>query len=93
MSACSPVDAVVVGMQIFKIVNAELSFGTGCCFAGLSFGSCKKLEIIIAGPLLRTGSCLKCAGLSFGSRIVLLGIFGLLREACIPKKNALQLVE
>ncbi len=91
--AWSPVDVVVIGMQICKIVNAELSFGTGCCYAGLSFGSCKKLEVIIAGPLLRTGSCLKCAWLSFGSRIVLLGVFGLLWEACTPKTNALQLVE
>ncbi len=78
LHAWSPVDVIVIGTQICKIVNAELSFGTGRCFAGLSFVSCKKLEVMIAGPLLRTGSCLKCGGASFGSGIVLLGVFGLL---------------
>ncbi len=44
---------------------AGLSFGTGHCFAGLFlYGSCKKLEVVIAGP-------------SFENRIVLLGIFRL----------------
>ncbi len=48
--------------------------------AGLSCGSCKKLGVAIAGPLFR-------------NRLVLLGIFRLLWEACTPKMNALQLVE
>jgi hypothetical protein len=76
----SPVDVVVVGMQICKIVNSESSFRTGSCSkcAGLSFGSCKKLEVAIAGLL-------------FVNRIVLFGIFGL-QETCTPKTNALQLV-
>ncbi len=91
--AWNPVDVVVIGMQICKIINAESSFETGCCFAGLTFGSCKKLEVIIAGPLLRTWSCLKCTERSFWSRIILLGIFGLIWEACTLKTNALQLVE
>ncbi len=62
------------------IKEAGLSCGTGGCFAGLSFGSCKKLEAVIAGPL-------------FVNWIVVLGIFGLIWEACTPKTNALQLVE
>ncbi len=68
LSAWSPVDAVVVGMNV-------------CLkWAGLSFGRCKKLEVVIARPV-------------FVNWIVLLGIFGLLQEACTPKTNALQLVE
>ncbi len=30
---------------------AGLLCGTGRCFAGLSFGSCKKLEVVIEGPM------------------------------------------
>ncbi len=48
--------------------------------AGLPCGSCKKLKVAIVGLLFRT-------------RIVLLDVFGLLWDACTPKKNALQLVE
>jgi hypothetical protein len=59
-----------------------------------SFGSCKKLNVLIAGLLF--GSCKKLevviAGLLFVNRIILLGVFGL-QKACIPKTNALQLVE
>ncbi len=44
-------------------VVAVIVVGTGVCFAGLSFGSCKKLEVVIAGPSSETESCL----LSFGS--------------------------
>ncbi len=68
LSAWSPVDDVVVGTNI-------------CLkYTGPSCGSCKKLEVAIAGPL-------------FVNWIVLLGIFGFLWEACTPKTNALQLVE
>jgi hypothetical protein len=68
-------------MQICKILNAELSFGTGSCLkcAGPSFGSCKTLEVVIAEPL-------------FANRIILLGVFGL-QKACTSKINALQLSE
>jgi hypothetical protein len=60
----------------------------------LSFGSCKKLDVVIAGLL--SGSCKKLeaviAGLLFVNRIVLLDVFGL-QKACTPKTKALQLVE
>ncbi len=62
MSACIPVDAVVV-----------VTWSCSKCTRPL-FGSCKKLEVVVAGPL-------------FVNWIVLLGIFGLLREACTPKTN------
>ncbi len=59
----------------------------------LSFGSCKKLKVVIAGLL--SGSCKKLevviAGPLFVKRNVLLGVFGL-QGACTPKMNALQLV-
>ncbi len=70
LSACSPVDAVVIGTESclkcaglscgwesYSIVEAGLSFGTGGCTTGLSFESCKKLEVEIAGPLSGTESC------------------------------------
>ncbi len=38
-------------------VVAVIVVGTGVCFAGLLFGSCKKLEVVIAGPLSGTESC------------------------------------
>jgi hypothetical protein len=44
-------------------VVAVIVMGTGVCFTGLSFGSYKKLEVVIAGPLSGTESC----SLSFGS--------------------------
>ncbi len=44
-------------------VVAVIVVGIRVCFAGLLFGSCKKLEVVIAGPLPETESCL----LSFGS--------------------------
>ncbi len=68
LSVWIPVDAVFVGTQ-----SCSKCAGPLC-------GSCKKLEVAIAGPLFR-------------NRIVLLGIFGLLWEACTPKTNELQLVE
>jgi hypothetical protein len=40
----------------------------------------KNLKLQLQGPLMR-------------NRIVLLGVFGLLQEACTPKTNALQFVE
>ncbi len=43
-------------------VVAVIVVETGVCFAGLSFGSCKKLDVI-AGPLSETESC----SLLFGS--------------------------
>ncbi len=96
--------AVVWGRKLIEIrvvifgtglCYAGLSlFGTGCCFAGLSFGSCKKLYVLIAGLL--SGSCKKLevviAWLLFVNWIVMLGVFGLW-EACTPKTNALQCVE
>jgi hypothetical protein len=54
--------------------------GTGHCFAGLSFGSYKKLEVVIAGQL-------------FVNQIILLGVFGLCQEGGTTKTIALQLVE
>ncbi len=60
LSVWSPVDAVVVG--------------TNVCLkcAELLCGSCKKLEVAIAGPL-------------FANWIVLLGIFGLLQKRVFQK--------
>ncbi len=50
------------------IKEAGLSCGSGGCFAGLSFGSCKKHEVVIAGLLSGTESCLIVeAGPSFVS--------------------------
>ena len=49
-------------------VVAVIVMGTGVCFAGLSFENCKKLEVVIAGPLSGTESCLIVeAGPSFVS--------------------------
>ncbi len=79
LPACSQVDVVVIGTESCLKCAGPLC-GTGGCFAGLSFGSCKKLEVVIAGLL-------------FVNWIVVLGVFGLLWEACTPKTNALQLVE
>jgi hypothetical protein len=50
--------------------------GLSCGIGVLLFGSWKKLEVVIAGPL-------------FVECIYLLCVFGLLREACTPKTNAL----
>jgi hypothetical protein len=67
LSAFSQVDVVVIRTESC-LKCAGLLCGTGCCFAELSFGSCKKLEVLITGPM-------------FVNQIVLLGIFGLLRES------------
>jgi hypothetical protein len=71
----------LLGHKSAKIVNAELSFETGSCLKCTepSFGSCKKLNVVIAGLL--SGSCKKLEVVIalplFVNRIVLLGIFGL----------------
>jgi hypothetical protein len=52
---------------------------TGCCFAGLSSGSCKKLDVVIVGLLSGSSKKLEVviAGPLFVNRIILLGVFGL----------------
>ncbi len=55
LSACSPVDVVVIGTESYLKCAGPLC-GTGGCFAGLSFGSCKKLEVVIAEKSFGTES-------------------------------------
>jgi hypothetical protein len=76
------------------VIAGLSSFGTGRCFAGLSFGSCKKLDVVIAGLL--SGSYKKLevviAGPLSVNRNVLFGVFGL-QKACTIETNTLQLLE
>ncbi len=56
-------------------VVAVIVMGTGVCFARLLFGSCKKLEVVIAGPLSETESCLLLFGSCKKLEVVIAGPF------------------
>ncbi len=91
MSGFIVFQARVLSWYCSAFVVAVNVVGTGVCFAGLSFGSCKKLEVVIAGPLSETESCL----LSFGSckklEVVIAGLLSG-KESCLIVEAGLSFV-